>query len=417
MPSALGVNFDRGIPTPVPPRVRRPYRAGTPDRCPGESRKSWIESGLGVPGARLAPLADPWPLVCLGAPARWTLASCHAGRSATVPHKRPGLRPGTPANGPHARHDSFRVLSAGATAVRPRLRRAKPDQTIVPFTSANSSPAHHSGPCARRGVIGVPHPRCVYLRFPVRYAHSTTEGETVIGAGLRAAAEIRSAPQTVRSARTVVRRDARRVGRGLRNRAADLSCEGSRPEGSPSTPLSSRGSAVFAATSRNLLFNRVYGHMPCHADLPGPHHIRLPLRVEQVTVSGVSCFRSPICMLRWFEKIIGKKERLPCVHEEQKGEVAVRVIEYEKKCGHPGYLIELFVRPEGASELPVACLGWEDLAVAIELMQAASEVVSARIGLGVLPTVRMRNKSFFVDERLSELRNVDDPQDRIAILV
>lgn len=134
-------------------------------------------------------------------------------------------------------------------------------------------------------------------------------------------------------------------------------------------------------------------------------------------MSGVSCFRSPICMLRWFEKIIGKKERLPCVHEEQKGEVAVRVIEYEKKCGHPGYLIELFVRPEGASELPVACLGWEDLAVAIELMQAASEVVSARIGLGVLPTVRMRNKSFFVDERLSELRNVDDPQDRIAILV
>jgi hypothetical protein len=34
----------------------------------------------------------PWPFVCLGLPARRGLATCHPGRSGSIPHKRPGER-------------------------------------------------------------------------------------------------------------------------------------------------------------------------------------------------------------------------------------------------------------------------------------------------------------------------------------
>jgi hypothetical protein len=149
----------------------------------------------------------------------------------------------------------FRVLSTFASAVRPRLRRGKPELTRVPFASANSPSAYRTGQCARPGVFGVPPSRRVYMRFPICYGDSTTEGEIVLGPGLRAAAENRFATQAIRSSGTMVRRDDAPVGRDSWDRTALLSCEGGRPEGSPFNPLLLRDSAFFAVSSRNPIIN------------------------------------------------------------------------------------------------------------------------------------------------------------------
>ena len=129
-------DFPRAVRRSVPQHVPDLFRAGTGPVYPGRFANSLLGFGLGVPGARSASLPDPWPFVCLGVPARLRLATSHAGRSATVPHKGPGLRPGTPANSSHAPRVRFRVLSAFAPAVRRRLRRPQPNLIADSFLPA-----------------------------------------------------------------------------------------------------------------------------------------------------------------------------------------------------------------------------------------------------------------------------------------
>ncbi len=243
MPDCLLAIFDRTVPA----GVRKVYRAGTPRHCPGQLRKALMRLGLGLPGAHVASLHAPWLLVCLGLPARLTLATCRAGRSATVPHKEPGRRPGTPANGTHAPRVRFCVLFAIASAVRRRLWRRKPSQINDSFASAIPLAAYRSGQCTHYGVLGALHMGAAYSCSPLSYGDSFDRGQIAARSGLRTAAQTRSSPQTVRSSRTVVRCDSHRVGRRAGHWAFALSCEGSLPEGSPSAFTFARNAHPFRA--------------------------------------------------------------------------------------------------------------------------------------------------------------------------
>jgi hypothetical protein len=121
-------------------------------------------------------------------------------------------------------------------------------------------------------------------------------------------------------------------------------------------------------------------------------------------------------MKRWIDKIIGSTEDFPCVHEEERGALSLQVREYKRKCGHFGYLVEIFLRiGEDEERAQVGCFGWEDLQISVELIQKASDAIAARTGVRPLHTVRLWNKTFFVDEKLRVLRNVDDPHESVEL--
>ena len=177
MPDRLLATFDRGVPAPMPAGVRNVYRAGTPKRCPEQSRKALIGLGLGLPGAHVAVLHAPWLLVCLGA-GSLSIATCHAGRSATVPHKEPGRRPGAPANGTHApRVRSCVLYAASGCSPSPAATQAKPDRRFL--CPAIPTAAYHSGQCMRSGVFGAPRMSAFIRVSPIVMATHQMEAKSL----------------------------------------------------------------------------------------------------------------------------------------------------------------------------------------------------------------------------------------------
>lgn len=94
----------------------------------------------------------------------------------------------------------------------------------------------------------------------------------------------------------------------------------------------------------------------------------------------------------------------------------VRVQRYDKACGHVGFLIEMDVYAHRDREwLTVANFGGENLESAIVMLKEALECVRTHSGARPLPTLQVFGKRFFLDEVLKELRNVDDPHDRVEL--
>lgn len=121
-------------------------------------------------------------------------------------------------------------------------------------------------------------------------------------------------------------------------------------------------------------------------------------------------------MRQWTDKKPGADENMTLIHSASEGDLSLQMLEYEKPCGHPGFLIEVFLKTDKGKDLAqIGLFGWEDLQIAIVLLQEALELGAKHLGVRPLPTVRLWEKTYYVDERLSELRNVDDIADRVLL--
>ena len=118
-----------------------------------------------------------------------------------------------------------------------------------------------------------------------------------------------------------------------------------------------------------------------------------------------------------FSKLFPRKETERTVHTIEAGAASLYVVEYDKACEHKGYLVELFLAlwdKEGRSQ--AVLLPAEELQSSIAMLQEAMAFVNDRAAMPrCLQTVWLRGASYYVDERLGELRRKDDPSDRIPL--
>lgn len=110
------------------------------------------------------------------------------------------------------------------------------------------------------------------------------------------------------------------------------------------------------------------------------------------------------------------EQLLQCVSTIVNDDVKLTVSEYRKECGHPGVIVELFIQFKGQDEwMPIAIVGGEDLQNVVDLLEESVPFATERMGTLRLPTLRLWGNRYFVDERLKELRNVDNPHDRVEL--
>ena len=120
-------------------------------------------------------------------------------------------------------------------------------------------------------------------------------------------------------------------------------------------------------------------------------------------------------MEQWIDRTFGSTDDFPCVHQQELGDLRLKVFEYNRKCGLYGYIVDLFLLRDDDEPSQIGCFGWTDLPIVIQLMQTASDAIAARTGVRPLHTVRLWNKTFFLDEKLRMLRNVEDPHDSVEL--
>jgi hypothetical protein len=132
-------------------------------------------------------------------------------------------------------------------------------------------------------------------------------------------------------------------------------------------------------------------------------------------------------LIRRLRKPATTEESLPCVHSLAEGNVRIDVLEYQLPCGHCAYIIrgEYFVE-ETDTWVKIADLRDFNAEATVWLLQRAARFVAALEhglvadgevrGPRELPTVKMFGRRFFLDERLKELRNVENPHDRIQLV-
>lgn len=92
-------------------------------------------------------------------------------------------------------------------------------------------------------------------------------------------------------------------------------------------------------------------------------------------------------------------------------------MEYDRTCKRPGYAVELFAAIEGKEgREQVVSLPAEELQPLIALLQEAMAFVNDHAAMPrCLQTVWLRGATYYLDERLGELRRKDDPSDRIPL--
>ena len=118
-------------------------------------------------------------------------------------------------------------------------------------------------------------------------------------------------------------------------------------------------------------------------------------------------------MFRVVTDLFKRKEPSP-LYEFETGSVNVRV--FEKTCGHPGHMCELFVRVGSDFSVMIGVIDQVDLQHAIMVLQEAMAAINDREQCArMLQTTWLCGAVYFVDERLGELRKKDDPSDRIRI--
>ena len=104
----------------------------------------------------------------------------------------------------------------------------------------------------------------------------------------------------------------------------------------------------------------------------------------------------------------------PIVAEIVRDDYKVIVREFRIPCGHQGFWIEaLWYDTVIESWFQLGLFREVGLQTVIDLLQEALNGLD--LGWRQLPAVRIGNKWFFVDERLMQLRNIDDPHEIIEI--
>jgi hypothetical protein len=102
--------------------------------------------------------------------------------------------------------------------------------------------------------------------------------------------------------------------------------------------------------------------------------------------------------------------RLPCIATAERLGVRVRVFSYECKNEHPGYWFVIDqATDQKATWLQVAAVRDPRMQTIIDLLQVTFD--SLDLGYRPLRSVRIREASYFIDEKLMQLRNVENPHD------
>lgn len=124
--------------------------------------------------------------------------------------------------------------------------------------------------------------------------------------------------------------------------------------------------------------------------------------------------------MQWIANLFGRptKEETPVKTFRRNG-LRAHVFAKDRSCGHVGHLVEFqrYLDDEDfegeRAWFPVALIFDEELRDAIILLQESQEFISKERGVKALPTVQIGGRSYFLDARLGEFRNVDDPFDVI----
>ena len=128
-------------------------------------------------------------------------------------------------------------------------------------------------------------------------------------------------------------------------------------------------------------------------------------------------FPVPTLSMFRFSKLFPRKETTRPVHTLERDGIRLSLTEYPRACEHPGYLVELFLTlgaEDGTAQ--AALLPSEELQASIALLQEAMAFVNERASMPrCLQTVWLRGFSYYLDERLGELRRRGDPSDRIPL--
>lgn len=125
-------------------------------------------------------------------------------------------------------------------------------------------------------------------------------------------------------------------------------------------------------------------------------------------------------MLQWIANLIGKDfqdYQTTTVLKRDRHQLRVFVFRYEERNPGPfaerGHMIELYEQLPGGRFGRLAVFSETDLQPAIVLLKEARDVVGQVSGALRLPTVSMCGSQYFIDTRLRELRDVDDPHHRV----
>lgn len=101
---------------------------------------------------------------------------------------------------------------------------------------------------------------------------------------------------------------------------------------------------------------------------------------------------------------------LPCIRTVMRNGIRVRVFLYECRAGHAGYY---FVVDQATDKkdhwLQVATMRDVQMQAIIDSLQEGLDALDR--GWRELRTVRFRDKTYFVDEKLMQLRNTENPHD------
>ena len=118
-----------------------------------------------------------------------------------------------------------------------------------------------------------------------------------------------------------------------------------------------------------------------------------------------------------FSDLFKRKDTFRTVHTIETGDTSLSVIEYDRACEHPGYYVELFMAVEGKEGREQAVLlPAEVLQPSIAMLQEAMAFVNDRAAMPrQLQTIWLRGATYYVDERLHELRKKDNPSDRTPL--
>jgi hypothetical protein len=84
-------------------------------------------------------------------------------------------------------------------------------------------------------------------------------------------------------------------------------------------------------------------------------------------------------MKKWISQLFAREDQeFPCVKRVAQDGLQLRVVEYQKRCGHTGYLVETDMYLDGRDEwMPAVLLGGEDLPTTIALLIEAAKFIDA----------------------------------------
>ena len=92
------------------------------------------------------------------------------------------------------------------------------------------------------------------------------------------------------------------------------------------------------------------------------------------------------------------------------------VSEHRRACGHTGHFVELEMFVETDDEwISIGLLSDTILQDTILVLQEAQESIGKLNGVPLHPYVRVNGTSYFYDARRNELRNVDNPFNRMPM--